>query len=81
MSDNVKMKALDSFHSGPTGMVHARAEFETHEAHAAALENRGLAERIKKAPAAQNKMAPAPENKMAAAPANKAAAKEVKAAK
>lgn len=66
MTDSVKLKALDSFHSSPTGTVHAHAVFETHKAHADDLIKRGMAVE------AEAKKAPETENKMAKEPANKA---------
>lgn len=69
MTENVKLRAVDSFHSGPTGMVHARAEFETHRAHADDLIKKGLAVE------SGAKKAPEPENKMAKESVNKAAKK------
>lgn len=73
MTENVKLKALDSFHSGPTGMVHARAVFETHKAHADDLIKRGVAVEVetKKAAEPEAKKAPEPQNKKAAEPENK----------
>jgi len=65
MSDEVNMKAKDSFHSSPTGMIHANNEFTTHRAHADDLIGKGLAVEIgeKKAPAVSNKKAPELKNK------------------
>lgn len=65
MTETVKLKALDSFHSGPTGMVHARTVFETHKAHAEDLIKRGVAAVVesKKAAEVANKMAAQSENK------------------
>ena len=51
-SAGVKLTALESFHSSPTGMVAARAPFETHWAHADELIARGLAEEVQLANAA-----------------------------
>lgn len=66
-SAGVKMRALDSFHSSPTGTVAARATFETHRAHADDLMKRGLAVEDegeqKSAPEPENKMAPTSDNK------------------
>jgi hypothetical protein len=76
MTENVKLKALDSFHSSPTGTVPARGEFSTHRAHADELIAKGLAvelvsdgvlvapppRAIRRARDPQNKKAPDPQN-------------------
>jgi hypothetical protein len=63
----MKMRALDSFASAETGMVHAGDEFEiTSAVRAKEFEDRGLAKPI------GEKAEPAPDNKMEEPPANKA---------
>lgn len=58
----MKMRAIDSFASAETGMVHAGDEFEiASETRAKEFAERGLAKAIPAAP--QNKMEPAPDNK------------------
>lgn len=63
----MKIKALDSFASAETGMVHAGEEFDASEISEARLTewaDRGFIPRQKKEPAApKNKAEPAPDNK------------------
>lgn len=42
--DEMKLKAKDSFHASGLGMVHARQEFEAHDALGRELADKGLAE-------------------------------------
>lgn len=68
---NVTMKAIDTLHISAVGphSIQPGGEFEVSSHVADDLEARGLATRVKAAPAPENKMQAAPENK--APPARK----------
>jgi len=73
---NVTMKAVDTLHvsSVKASNLLPGEEFEVSTLVADELEQRGLATRVKAAPAPETKAAPAPMNKMAAPATNKAKA-------
>lgn len=70
----MKVKALDSFATGETGMVHAGQEIDTTNISQDRLDawaERGFIPKVKKEQAPLNKAEPAPANKAATKPARK----------